>query len=118
MYVYMHMYVYVEYLYRTFELNVNFAHMINSPLSSIHTAVGVNVFPLSNPIDLSFEGNETNSTTFRAEFMVEVRKDGVFSGTGNLQFQLSLRNTMEGAVFFRQQNVTVTIIDADGKYYI
>ena len=92
--------------------------MINSPLSSIHTAVGVNVFPLSNPIDLSFfEGNETNST-FRAEFMVEARKDGVFSGTGNLQFQLSLRNTLEGAVFFRQQNVTVTIIDADGKYYI
>ena len=74
-------------------------------------AVGVNVFSASNPINISLGDN----SSFRATVEVEARRDGQFSGTGDLQFQLSLRNTQEGAVFFTQQNVTVTILDADGK---
>lgn len=50
-------------------------------------------------------------------FEVEARKDGKFNATlGDLQFQLSLRNTMQGAVYFTQQNATVTIDDIDGRY--
>jgi hypothetical protein len=53
---------------------------------------------------------------YRASFELEARQDGQFSGTGDLQFQLSLRNTLLGAVSFTQQNAIVTIVDADGKY--
>ena len=78
---------------------------------SLH-AVGVNViFPNNaNPISVSLREGP-----FRATFEIEARRDGQFSGSGDLQFQLSLRNTMRGAVYFTQQNATVTILDADGK---
>jgi hypothetical protein len=80
-------------------------------------AVGVNgVFSVSNPIDISLQEVGGNSSLFRASFELEARRDKQFSGTGDLQFQLSLRNTLLGAVSFTQQNTIVTIVDADGKY--
>ena len=71
-------------------------------------AVGVNVFSSANPISVTLEGS---GSSFR--FVIEVRQDSQYSG--NLQFQLSLRNTEDGAVVFIQQNAIVTITDIDGE---
>ena len=78
-------------------------------------AVGVNVFSISNPINITLRALLGDNSSFGAMLEIETRRDRQFSGTGDLQFQLSLRNTIEGAVFFTQRNVTVTILDADGK---
>ena len=78
-------------------------------------AVGVNVFSISNPINITLRALLGDNSLFGAMLEVETRRDGQVSGTRDLQFQLSLRNTMKGAVFFTQRNVTVTIVDTDGK---
>ena len=74
--------------------------------------VGVQVFPSANPIGLVFD--QSSAGIYRQSISIEIRRDE--EHRGNLQFQLSLRNTISGAVFFTRQNVTVTIIDIDGKW--
>ena len=77
--------------------------------------VGVQVYPSANPITLTLD-QPSEGGGYSQSFSIETRRDRDYRG--NLQFQLSLRNTVAGAVFFTQQNATVTITDIDGKCLI